>query len=213
MKIGKKKEAILSEDTTYEDVMALAEGKESEAEARIDQALEEAELTKKAAKMEFDDLEHACKWLAEQLELKPAKKGIKVGGKKDEEEESEMPTWKEVHAMDSDDLGKLCEAAELDISDESFESLEEAQDFVCKKLKITEEKKGGGLKIGGKKDKEEEAERPSWKEISKMDADDLAATATKFKLDVDKSYGSLEEAQKDVAKQLGVKAGGLAGLK
>lgn len=205
MKIGKKKPEVDLDSLTHEEVTALGEEDNEDNEAQLDAIIEAAELTKKASKMEFADLEEAAAWICEQLELAPKKKGKK----KDDDED--LPSWKEVHEMDSKELGKLCEAHELDTNKESFDTIEEAQDFVCKELKI--EKSKGGLKIGGKGKKDEDEDKPSWKEIQKMDADDLAVIGKKFDLDLDKAFDTLEEAQAEVAKQLGVKKGGLAGLK
>lgn len=68
----------------------------------------------------------------------------RIGSKKpavkpdDDRDEDVLPTWAEVHEMDGNALGDLAEEHSVDFGTREFASLEDCQDWVCKKLKIEE---------------------------------------------------------------------------
>lgn len=68
---------------------------------------------------------------------------LRIGAGKKEEvlKEEEVPdtTWDDVHEMDADGLAALAEERELDFGDNTFETVETCQDWVCKKLGIKKE--------------------------------------------------------------------------
>lgn len=149
--------------------------------------------------LEFSDYDHMKKTFAgaeskkkskrrdeeeeEEEDEKPKKKAgksvIKKGKedkkakKKDEEEEeeSDLPSWDEVHDMDEEELGTLAEANDVEFGDKEFDSLEEAQDYLCEQLEIEKPKKAkAGKKSivkGKKKDEEEDEEEGEDDEDSK----------------------------------------------
>jgi len=73
--------------------------------------------------------------------------------------------------MDEEELGTLAEANDVEFGDKEFDSLEEAQDYLCEQLEIEKPKKAkAGKKSivkGKKKDEEEDEEEGEDDEDSK----------------------------------------------
>jgi hypothetical protein len=191
IKKGKKVATKKQKELTWDDIHSMSE---EELEALI----EEKELD--ASDEEFDSLEQAQDWVCEQLSIekpeeedeeeekdeedeeeeKPAKKGLKVKGKGGSKK---ALTWEDVHSMSEEELEALMEEKELDASDEEFDDIEQAQDWVCEQLNIEkpedeeeeeedeEEEKPAkkGLKVKGKEKPDDK--KSAWKaKLAKLKA-------------------------------------------
>lgn len=130
---------------------------------------------------------------------------------------AKLPTWEEVHEMDEEELGEFAEEHDVDLSKKEFDDIEDAQNYVCKKLGIEEEEEAEGeepakkkkLAFGKKKaeeEEEEDAELPSWEEVHDMSEKQLNKLIADHEIEdeVDGDFESLEEAADAVCEALGI---------
>ncbi len=142
----------------------------------------------------------------------PLKIGPKVDGKTvvriGAPKKPAVPTWKELLAMEESDVETLAEAHGVkEIATRTWESYDEAIQFLADKLKIERPKK---ISIGAKKEQIDEAKkRPSYQKLMGMSAKELDDLAEDNDIDLTSSkapeFGSLREARLYIADKLGVK--------
>jgi hypothetical protein len=137
-----------------------------------------------------------------ELELAPkGKKGLKIHSKK--KDEPKLPgTWKEIQKLDESEIEEIAEAADVDL-DGDYETLDAVHKALADALKI---KRPVSFKGKAKqKEENEEEDVPTWKQIQKMDDNDLEELVTLHKLKLKRGgYDSIKEVREHVAEQLGV---------